>query len=37
MLIIKIHIGAFISALKVHLKMIGIMDFELLARFKHLK
>lgn len=37
MLIIKIHIGAFISPLKIHLKVVGIMDFEFLARFRHLK
>lgn len=37
MLVIKTHIGAFISALEIHPEVVSIMDFELLARFEHLK
>lgn len=36
-LVIEIHIGAFISALKIHPEVVSMVDFELLARFKHLK
>lgn len=37
MLVIEIHIGAFISAFKIHPEVVSIVDFELLARFRHSK
>lgn len=36
-LVIKMHVGDFISALKIHPKVVSIMDFGLLARIKCLK